>query len=191
MIVTTGGRGTASAPSSLLSVACVGIFRSLFFEGDDFGVGSEEARHLAGQFRVERLIDGREHAAHHQARDHILGANAQLLGQVFYRDSFRNRDVPRDRRRLVADETCAAAECSPSSGLPSLLAAHIFVPDAVTGSPDELPDAMVPAAAIPAPGPTPSGRDPAGATRVGCIGRRSPGRSGGRDCPGASGRAVR
>ena len=33
---------------------------------------------------------------------------------------------------------------------------------------------------MPAPGPTPSGRDPAGATRVGCIGRRSPGRSGGR-----------
>ena len=41
-----------------------------------------------------------------------------------------------------------------------------------------------------APGPTPSGRDPAGATRVGCIGRRSPGRSGGRD-PGAAGRGVR
>jgi hypothetical protein len=41
-----------------------------------------------------------------------------------------------------------------------------------------------------APGPTPNGRAPAGATRVGCIGRRSPGRNGGR-APGAIGRAVR
>ena len=33
----------------------------------------------------------------------VLGANAQLLGQVLHRDSFGNRDIPRDRRRLVAD----------------------------------------------------------------------------------------
>ena len=81
----------------------VGIFRRLFFEGDDFRLRAEEARHLAGQFRVERLVDGRKHAAHHQPRDYVLGANAQLLGQVLHRDSFCNRDVPRDRRRLVAD----------------------------------------------------------------------------------------
>jgi hypothetical protein len=44
---------------------------------------------------------------------------------------------------------------------------------------------------MPAPGPTPSGREPAGATRVGCIGLRSPGRSGGRGAPGTGGREVR
>ncbi len=44
---------------------------------------------------------------------------------------------------------------------------------------------------MPAPGPTPSGRAPAGATLVGCMGRRSPGRSGGRGAPGAAGRGVR
>jgi len=30
-----------------------GIFRGLFLEGDDFGVGSEEARHFAGELGVE------------------------------------------------------------------------------------------------------------------------------------------
>jgi hypothetical protein len=39
-----------------------------------------------------------------------------------------------------------------------------------------------------APGPTPSGRAPVGDWRVGCIGRRSPGRSGGRGPPGTDGR---
>ncbi len=34
----------------------------LLFEGDHIGVGSEEARHLAGQLGIERLIDGGEHA---------------------------------------------------------------------------------------------------------------------------------
>ena len=102
-MVTTGGRGTPSAPSSLLSVASVRVFRSLLFEGDHFRLRPEEARHFAGQFRIERLIDGGEHAPHHQPRDHILGANAQLLRQIFHRDSFCDRDVARDRRRLVAD----------------------------------------------------------------------------------------
>ena len=80
-----------------------GIFRGLFLEGDDFGVGSEEARHFAGELGVEGLIDGGEHAANHEARDYILGANAELLGQVFYGNAFRNCDVARDRRGLVAD----------------------------------------------------------------------------------------
>ena len=79
------------------------IFRGLFFEGDDFRVRSEEARHFAGQFGIERLIDGRENAAHHQARNYVLGANAQLLGQVFHRDTFCNGDIPRDRRGFIAD----------------------------------------------------------------------------------------
>src|SRR5450755_256907 len=59
------------------------------------------------------------------------------------------------------------------------------------GPPGRLPGRVSPGGGIPAPGPTPNGRDPAGATRVGCIGRRSPGRNGGRADPGAWGRAVR
>jgi hypothetical protein len=59
------------------------------------------------------------------------------------------------------------------------------------GPPGRAPGRLGPGGApIGAPGPTPSGRAPAGATRVGCIGLRSPGRSGGR-VPGAAGRAVR
>ena len=50
---------------------------SLLFEGDHVGVRSEEARHLAGQFGVERLIDGGEHAAAQQTRDQIFGAKSQ------------------------------------------------------------------------------------------------------------------
>lgn len=40
----------------------------------------------------------------------------------------------------------------------------------------------------PGPGPTPRGREPVGDCRVGCMGRRSPGRSVGRGAPGACGR---
>ena len=47
---------------------CVDIFRSLLFEGDHFGLGAEEARHLARQFGIERLVDGGENAAPQQAR---------------------------------------------------------------------------------------------------------------------------
>ena len=83
---------------------CIRIFRGLFFEGDDFRLRSEEARHFTGQFRVEGLIDGGEYSTHHQTRNHILGANAELLGQVFHRDPFGNGDVARDRRGLVADD---------------------------------------------------------------------------------------
>ncbi len=48
----------------------------LLFEGDHVGVSSEEARHLAGQFGVERLVDGGEDAASQQTRDQVLGAKA-------------------------------------------------------------------------------------------------------------------
>ena len=115
-----------------------------------------------------------------QARDEILGANAELLGQILYRNAFGDGDVPRDRQRLIADASPAAAECSPSSGLPSRRAERISVPAGVTDAPGRAPGRLGPGGAIGAPGPTPSGRAPAGATRVGCIGRRSPGRSGGR-----------
>ena len=77
-MVTTGGRVTPSAGSAFLARGGVGDFLGgLLFEGDDVGVGSEEARHLAGQFGVERLVDGGEHAASQQARDQILGAKSQ------------------------------------------------------------------------------------------------------------------
>ena len=79
----------------------VNIFRSLLFEGDHVGFGAEEARHFAGQFGVERLVDGRENSAPEQARDHILHANVELLRQIFYADAFGDRDVARDRHRLI------------------------------------------------------------------------------------------
>ena len=45
------------------------FFGSLLFEGDHIGIRAEEARHLAGKFRVEGLIDGSEHTAGQQARN--------------------------------------------------------------------------------------------------------------------------
>src|SRR5258708_8421310 len=65
------------------------------------GFRTEEARHLTGQFRVERLVDGGEHTATQQARDQILGANVELLGQIFDADAFGDGDVARDRHRLI------------------------------------------------------------------------------------------
>ena len=75
----------------------------LLFEGDHVGVRSEEARHLAGQFGVERLIDGGEHAAKQQARDQVLGAKSKLFRQIFYADAFGDGDAARDRLRLVGE----------------------------------------------------------------------------------------
>ena len=92
----------AFAGGTFLTSGRIGDFLGgLFFEGDHVGIRSEEARHLAGQFGVERLVDGGEHAASQQARDQILGANSQLLGQVLDADSFRDGDAARDRLRLV------------------------------------------------------------------------------------------
>src|SRR5579863_947737 len=51
------------------------------------------------------------------------------------------------------------------------------------GPPGRLPGRVDPGGGN--PGPTPSGRVPVGDCRVGCIGRRSPGRNGGR-VPGAA-----
>ena len=88
-------------------LACTGgvgdLFLRLLFEADDVGVGSEEARHLAGEFGVERLVDGREHAARQQTRDQILRANIQLLRQILHADAFGDGDVPRDRLRLIRE----------------------------------------------------------------------------------------
>ena len=42
---------------------CVNVFRSLLFERDHVRLGAEEARHFAGQFGVERLVDRGENAA--------------------------------------------------------------------------------------------------------------------------------
>ena len=40
-----------------------GVFRGLLFEGDDFGLSAEEARHLTGEFGVEGLVDGGKYSA--------------------------------------------------------------------------------------------------------------------------------
>ena len=77
------------------------FFCGLLFESDYIRIRTEEAGHFAGQFGVESLIDRCKNPARQQARDQILSANPQLFSQVFYADSFRNRDAARDRLRLI------------------------------------------------------------------------------------------
>ena len=104
MMVTTGGRVTPSVGDTFLAHGGFGnFFGSLFFEGDHVGVSSEEARHLAGQFRIERLIDRGKDAAGQQARDQVLGAKAELFRQIFDADTFRDGDAARDRLRLIGE----------------------------------------------------------------------------------------
>ena len=82
----------------------VGDFlRGLFFERDDVGFGSEEARHFGREFGIERLVDGREHAAAKQAGDEIFRADAELLGKILHADAFGDGDAARDGLRLVGD----------------------------------------------------------------------------------------
>ena len=45
------------------------FFRGLLFEGDDLGVGSEEARHFSGELGIKRLIDRGENPFRQEARD--------------------------------------------------------------------------------------------------------------------------
>ena len=57
------------------------FFRSLLFEGDHICLRSEVARHLAGEFGIQRLVDGGEYATHQQACNQIFGAKTQLLAR--------------------------------------------------------------------------------------------------------------
>ena len=77
------------------------VLGQLLFEGDDRRLGAEVTSHIGRQVGIERLVDGGENASCQQARDKVLGANSQLLGQVFHADAFRNRDAPRDGQRLA------------------------------------------------------------------------------------------
>ena len=160
MMVTTGGRGTASPQRFFAGSASATLFRRLLFEGDHVGFGAEEARHFAGQFGVERLVDGGEHAARQQTRDQIFRANFQLLGQILHADALGDGDVARDRQRLVRKR-------QPRRRNIALHRAFLHPARNVTlsgtrdGPPGRLPGRMVPEAAEP-PGPTPSGRAPVG-----------------------------
>src|SRR5207302_3359856 len=70
-------------------------------EADHLGVSAKQASHVLSQFRVERLIHGGEDTTMQQARDNLLSANVELLGQLLYADALSNRDRPRDRQRLI------------------------------------------------------------------------------------------
>ena len=79
------------------------FFRCLLFEGDDVGIGAEKARHLTGKFRIQTLVDGSEHATRQQPSDQILCAKLKLLRQILNADTFRDRNCPRNRLRLVGE----------------------------------------------------------------------------------------
>ena len=79
----------------------VDILRCLFLKRDHIRFRPEEAGNFAGQFRVERLIDGGKNAAREQTRDEILSPDFQLLSEILNADSFCDRDVARDGQRLI------------------------------------------------------------------------------------------
>ena len=77
------------------------FFRGLLFEADDVRLCAEEPCHFAGQLSIQILVDGREYAFRQQPRDQVFCADLQLLGKIFYADSFGDGDVPRDRQRFI------------------------------------------------------------------------------------------
>ena len=89
-----------SAPDLVL-----GVFRLLHrlhgfgLVADGGGGRAEIARHLGGQLRIERLVDGDKDALVHQLLHHQRGLHVQLLGEFLHRDAFGNRDLAVDRRR--------------------------------------------------------------------------------------------
>ena len=184
MIVTTGGRGTPSVATPSSPAASIGnFFLRLFFKADHIGVGSEEARHLTGQFGIEGLINRGEDSASQQARDQIFGADFELLRQILDADSFSNRDAARDRLRLIGKrQPRRRHEALHRAFLHT--ARNIALPRPARGR--ARPAAGTSRARRRQSWSNPSGRVPVGDWRVGCIGRRSPGRSGGCGRPGAA-----
>src|SRR5581483_2718684 len=77
------------------------IFLSLLFESDDVGVCAEEASHFAGEFGIERLVDGGEYSSTQQAGDQVFRADLKLLSEILHADTFCDRDAARNGRRLV------------------------------------------------------------------------------------------
>jgi hypothetical protein len=64
-------------------------------------LSTEETRHVAGEFRIECLVDGRENSSRQQTGDQILGADLKLFGEVLDADSFGDGDAPRNGQRLI------------------------------------------------------------------------------------------
>ena len=64
--------------------------------------GAELRRHILHHLGVKRLVHGDEDAAHQQGCDQILGADFELLRQIFHADAFGDGDLARDGHRLVA-----------------------------------------------------------------------------------------
>ncbi len=75
------------------------FLRALFFVADLVGGRAEFARQVLGHLDVQVLVDGGEDFLLHQLFDHQIGFDAELLGKLFYRDTFRNRDFAIDGRR--------------------------------------------------------------------------------------------
>src|SRR5690349_8329887 len=89
---------------SLFGYRGIGHFLlGLLFETDDVCFRAEEARHFAGEFGVEGLIDSRKHTASEQPRNEVLRANVEFLGKILDADAFGDGDVAGDRHRLVRD----------------------------------------------------------------------------------------
>ena len=95
------GRTNTSLRSGLFAGGSVNLFCRLLFERNHVRICAEEPRHLAGQFRIQSLIDRGKYALRQQTRDQILGADVQLLREILYADAFRDRDAARDRLRLI------------------------------------------------------------------------------------------
>ncbi len=85
----------------LLEQVFDGFVGHLVFEADDLGVGAELAGDVLHQFRIERLIDRDENAAHQQSCDQIFAAHFELLGEILDADAFGHRDGAGDRHRLA------------------------------------------------------------------------------------------
>ena len=69
-------------------VVFLGTDLHVFFEGDDVGQVAELARDFLGQFRIKRLVDGRENAPVEQLCHHILGGAIALFGKLLHGHAF-------------------------------------------------------------------------------------------------------
>ena len=70
----------------------LGVDLHVLFEGHDIGQVAEFPGDLLGQFGVQGLVDGGEHAPVQQLGHHVLGRAVALFGQFLHRDAFGQHD---------------------------------------------------------------------------------------------------
>ena len=179
MMVTTGGRGTPSlaAPSSPAAASETSLAACSSKVITLVSAPKKRAISLASSVSSVWLMVANTPRASKRAIK-SLARIPSFSARSLTLTAFRDRDAARDRLRLVRERQPRRRRVALHRAFLHATRNIALSGPARWAHPDGCRASR--ARRRQAPGPTPSGRVPVGDCRVGCIGRRSPGRNGGR-----------